>query len=187
MLIKLNEEQFKNSSPQQSIFLLFEEISSDSSKNCVQWIMDANFASDEKAEVLTLIINSPGGSMSAAFAIIDTIRGSHIPVRTIGLGEISSAGLMVFISGVQGHRVLTENTSIMSHTWSWGHMGKSHELIAATREYDLTSERMMNHYKRCTGLAEKKIKKYLLPPQDVYLSAAEALELGICDKISNLK
>jgi len=45
---------------------------------------------------------------------------------------------------------------------------------------------MVNHYTSCTGLSEDEIKQHLLPPHDVYLSAEEALKLGICDHISQL-
>ena len=46
---------------------------------------------------------------------------------------------------------------------------------------------MIKHYKRCTGLSEKKIRKYLLPPQDIWLDATEAKQLGICYQIKGIK
>ena len=46
---------------------------------------------------------------------------------------------------------------------------------------------MIEHYKKCTGLTEKKIREFLLPPQDVWLSAKEAKELKLCDKVENIK
>ena len=55
------------------------------------------------------------------------------------------------------------------------------------KEMELTTERMINHYKKCTGLTEKKIRKFLLPPQDVWLSAEEAKALKLCDKIEDVK
>jgi ATP-dependent protease ClpP protease subunit len=53
------------------------------------------------------------------------------------------------------------------------------------REYELTQQRMIEHYKNCTKLSDEKIKQYLLPPQDIWLSAQEALQLNICDEINN--
>ena len=61
--------------------------------------------------------------------------------------------------------------------------GKEHELFATVKEYELTTNRMINHYKKCTGLNEKKIRQYLLPPQDVWLGANEAKKLGLCDSV----
>ena len=98
---------------------------------------------------------------------------------------IASCGLLLFISGTKGRRMLTPNTSILSHQFSWGSFGKEHELFAAVREFDLTTSRMIKHYKTCTGLADDKIRQYLLPPQDVWLDAKETKKLGICDEIKD--
>ena len=64
--------------------------------------------------------------------------------------------------------------------------GKEHELFSTVKEYELTTKRMINHYKKCTGLTEKKIRDYLLPAHDVWLSGAEAKKLGICDSIKQM-
>ena len=114
------------------------------------------------------------------------MKGSKIPIKTVGLGMIASCGLLMFISGAKGKRVLTPNTSILSHQYSWGSIGKEHELFARVRELELTTERMINHYKKCTGLKEKDIREYLLPPHDVWLSAKEAKKLGLCDSVSQI-
>ena len=162
-----------------------EDISLSSAKNVVEWIFEANFA-EERPELLNLIICSPGGDLNAAFAVIDVMRGSAIPVRTIGLGQIASAGLMMFIAGTKGHRLLTPNTSILSHQYSWGAFGKEHELFATVKEFDLTTKKMIQHYKKCSGLAEAKIREVLLPPQDMWLSPQEAKKLGLCDDVKAL-
>jgi ATP-dependent Clp protease protease subunit len=94
---------------------------------------------------------------------------------------------MIFIAGATGRRVLTPNTSIMSHQFHWGQSGKAHELFATVKEFELTHQRMIDLYRECTGLDDKKIIDVLLPPQDVYLSANEALEYHICDHVANLK
>jgi ATP-dependent Clp protease, protease subunit len=184
MMNKLNL-QLKEDSSQHSFYLLMEEISLTSCKNVVEWIFEANFA-EERPDLLNLIITSPGGDLNAAFAVIDTIRGSAIPVRTIGLGQIASAGLMIFIAGDKGKRILTPNTSILSHQYTWGAFGKEHELFATVKEFDLTTKKMISHYKKCTGLSEAKIREILLPPQDMWLSPQEAKKLGICDDIKEL-
>ena len=137
----------------------------------------------QRPKELTLVINSPGGQVHSAFALIDTMKGSAIPVKTVGLGMIASCGLLTFMSGTKGRRVLTPNTSILSHQYSWGSGGKEHELFARVREFELSTERMINHYKKCTGLSEKKVRDILLPPEDRWLSAKEAVRYGIADKI----
>jgi ATP-dependent Clp protease protease subunit len=166
-------------------YLLMGDINLESARQTVEWIFEANF-SEDKPDMLNLIICSPGGDLNAAFAVIDTMRGSSIPIRTIGLGQIASAGLMIFLAGEKGERILTPNTSILSHQYSWGAFGKEHELFATIKEYDLTTKKVVDHYKKTTGLAEKKIREVLLPPQDVWLSPTEAKKLKICDAIKEM-
>lgn len=163
-----------------------EDINLGVCKQAIEWIFEANF-SEQRPELLNMLITSPGGDLTAAFALIDVMRGSSIPIRTIGLGQIASAGLLIFTSGTKGQRILTPNTSILSHQYSWGAFGKEHELFATVKEFDLTTKRMVAHYKKCTGLTDEKIRETLLPPQDIWLSASEAKNLGLCDLVKELK
>ena len=160
------------------------EVTQESMKPLIDWIIAENYnIRIVKKRELTLGICSPGGDLNAWFALVDIMKGSKIPIKTVGLGMIASCGLLMFLSGTKGRRILTPNTSILSHQYSWGTFGKEHELFAAVTEYDLTTERILNHYKKCTGLDEKKIREYLLPPHDVWLSAQKAKKLGLCDSI----
>ena len=165
--------------------VFMSDVTQESMKPLIDWIIAENFNRHQKKRELTLGICSPGGDLNACFALVDVMKGSKIPIRTIGMGMIASCGLLMFISGEKGRRILTPNTSILSHQYSWGTYGKEHELFAQVKEYDLTTERIVNHYKKCTGLSEKDIRKYLLPPHDVWLSAKEAKKLGLCDKIQS--
>jgi ATP-dependent Clp protease protease subunit len=161
------------------------EVTLETMKPLIDWIISENYNKEKKRTELTLGICSPGGDLNACFALVDIMKGSKIPIRTIGMGMIASCGLLMFISGEKGRRVLTPNTSILSHQFSWGSFGKEHELFAAVKEFDLTTQRMIDHYKKCTGLSEKDIRQYLLPPQDMWLSAKEAKKLGLCDSIQS--
>lgn len=185
MMQKLNLQLSDNSDLNHSFYLLMETIDLESSKSAVEWILGANFA-DDKPQMLNILITSPGGDLNAAFALIDIMKGSKIPIRTIGLGQIASAGLMIFIAGSKGQRILTPNTSILSHQYSWGAYGKEHELFATVKEFDLTTQKMIKHYKTCTGMTDKKIREILLPPQDVWLSPQEAKGYGLCDRVKEL-
>ena len=98
---------------------------------------------------------------------------------------IASAALMIFIAGAQGRRVLTPNTSILSHQFSAGHTGKAHELFATVKEFELVQQRVLALYQECTGLDERQIREVLLPAQDVYLSAEEAVKHCICDHVAD--
>jgi ATP-dependent Clp protease protease subunit len=163
--------------------VLMGEIDAESVRPVVEWILYENYVKKKKLKELLLMICSEGGELSTAFALIDVMRTSKIPIKTVGLGQIASCGLLIFLSGAVGRRVLTANTSIMSHQFSWGTEGKAHELFATMKEFELTQQRMVNLYKSTTGLDEETIKTVLLPAQDVYLSAEEALSYGICDHV----
>mgnify|MGYP003705986193 CR=1 FL=1 len=164
-----------------------DPFTTESTKPVIQFIIEKNLLPDsERPKEITLVINSPGGSVHAAFALIDTMKASAIPIKTVGLGLIASCGVLTFMAGEKGKRIITPNTSILSHQYSWGSAGKEHELFARMKEYELSTERMIKHYKKCTGLNEKKIREVLLPPEDVWLSAEEAVKYGIADKIKEV-
>lgn len=169
-----------------SIFLIFGQIDTEIAQNTIEFIINNNYAQDPP-EVMTIFINSSGGDLSAAWAIIDVMRGSSIPIRIIGLGQIASAGLLIFSAGENGSRILTENTSIMSHQYFWGAAGKHHELMAQVKEYNLTQDRLIKHFMKVTKLNEKQINEILMPPHDVYLTAEEAKKYGLCDEVKTLK
>jgi ATP-dependent Clp protease protease subunit len=193
-----NKDKDKNKTPQpqqqplQPGMLMWEAgimyfsdgFDSTSTKPVIQAIIEKNLVPNtQRLKELTLVINSPGGQVHSAFALIDTMKGSAIPVKTVGLGMIASCGLLTFMSGHKGRRVITPNTSILSHQYSWGSGGKEHELFARVREFELSTKRMLEHYKKCTGLSEKRVRDILLPPEDRWLSAKEAVKYGIADKI----
>lgn len=168
------------------MYVFMGEVSTETVQPVIEWILYENFVSKKRKKELLLMICSEGGDMSAAFALIDVMLSSVIPIKTVGLGQIASAGLLIFLTGSAGRRVLTPNTSILSHQFSWGSDGKAHELFATVKEFELTQQRMVNHYIKCTGLNEEQIRKSLLPPHDVYLTAQEALDLHVCDAISQV-
>jgi ATP-dependent Clp protease protease subunit len=167
------------------IFLFVGGVDSDSCREAIEFVLKQN-TEKRKKKKLQFMICSPGGEMPPCFALIDIMKGSKIPIHTIGLGLIASCGLLLFISGEKGKRVLTPNTSILSHQFSWGSHGKEHELFAQIKEFELSTKRMLDHYKKCTGLTEKDIRKHLLPPEDVWLSAQDAKKLGICDAVKSV-
>ena len=182
----LDEMKQGSKAPSSSFIMIYDDIDNEVAKQVTQYILETNYGpADERPDYINMLINSQGGLLTDAFAIIDIMKSSVIPIRTIGLGQIASAALMIFLTG--NERILTPNTSIMSHIWSGGSMGKASELFAITKEFNLTTERMMDHYMKHTGMTKKKISETLLTTSDVYLSADEALKLGICDRVALLK
>ena len=187
MLDNINLLTLGKKTKDDSVLLMFGDIDLDLAQSVVEWIINANMVEEGAPTVLTMMINSSGGDLNAAWAIIDVMRGSNIPIRIIGLGQIASAGLLIFSAGEKGMRILTENTSIMSHQYFWGAVGKHHELMAAQKEFTLTQERLMAHFRKVTGLTDDEINQKLMPAHDVYMDAYEAKALCICDEVKNMK
>ena len=171
---------------QRGFHIFMGEVSMETMSPIINWIVASNFTKEKQHKELTLGICSPGGDLNACFALLDVMMGSKIPIRTIGMGMIASCGLLMFITGTKGKRILTPNTSILSHQYTWGSFGKEHELFATVKEFDLTTNRLLTHYKKCTGLTEKMIREKLLPPHDVWLDSNQAKKLGLCDKVQEM-
>ena len=169
------------------MYVFMDEVSDETVKPIIEWILVENHVVKKKKKELLLMICSEGGSVEDAFALIDVMKASSIPIKTVGLGCVASSGLLIFLAGMKGRRMLTPNTSILSHQYSNYHEGKHHELFAIAKEHTLIQERMLKHYRVSTGLSEDVILNKLLPPTDVYLSADEALALGLCDFVTDLR
>lgn len=164
-----------------SVHFLTGEIDEENVDECIKWLVYENL--DSKEKTLTLYINSTGGDLYAAFALIDIINNSNHPVRTIAIGSAMSAAFLIFASGTKGERYVGTNASLMCHQFSDNTEGKYHDLKATMKDNELTNQKMVNILKEATGLAPSIIKKKLLPASDVYLTADEAIELKIADNI----
>jgi ATP-dependent Clp protease protease subunit len=134
-----------------------------------------------------LLINSPGGNVTDAWQICDVMDAIQTPVFTIGSGQIASAALTIFINGEEGFRVLSEHTSVMSHQYSWGVVGKMDDLVSAHREFNNIYDRMENHFQRKTGLSKKVIKERLLGGLDNWMTAKEAKKMKLADRVFDFK
>jgi ATP-dependent Clp protease protease subunit len=166
------------------VHFLVGEIEANNIYQCIKWITYENL--DTKSEkILTLYINSTGGDLYEAFALIDIIQSSNHPIRVIGIGAVMSAAFLIFASGTRGQRYAAKNTSFMCHQFSESMSDKYHDLKATMKENDLCNQKMVEILRSATGLTPSKIKSKLLPASDVYLSADEVLEFGIADYILN--
>ncbi len=164
-----------------SIHLLSGEIEEENVKQAIKWLVYENLDSREK--VLTLYVNSTGGDLYQAFALIDIMRSSKHTVRTVGIGAVMSAAFLIFASGDPGERYASKNASFMCHQFTESMDSKYHDLKATMKENDLCNEKMVSILKEATGLAPSVIKKKLLPASDIYLSAQEVIDLNVADHL----
>ena len=164
-----------------SIHFLNGEIDEYTVIECIKWITYENL--DSKDKILTVYINSTGGSLYDAFALIDIMKNSKFPVRTIAMGACMSAAFLIFASGTKGERYAAKNASLMCHQFTESMDNKYHDLKATMRENDLCNQRMIDILREATGLSAARIKSKLLPASDVYLTADEAVDLGVADRL----
>ena len=164
-----------------SVFFLTGDIEEENIAKCIKWITYENL--DPKEKTLTLYINSTGGDLYSALALIDIMKHSTHPVRTIAIGSVMSAAFLIAASGADGERYAATNVSYMCHQFSENTEGKYHDLKATMKGNEMCNEMMVAVLKEATGLAPSVIKKKLLPASDVYLSAQEAIDLGIADQL----
>lgn len=168
------------------IFFLNTDISDDSVIPIIQEIVKQNaLPAKERLDNIKIVVSSNGGSVEAAFALIDIMKTSKIPVHTIAMGKVKSAGLLIAMSGTPGQRSIFPNTSVMSHQFSWGMQGKESAMRATAVEVENLSNKLKSHYKECTGLSDARIRKELLPETDRWLTAKQAIEYNLFDKIES--
>ena len=159
------------------------DIDDDNIDKAIRWLLYENITDEGTGKVVTLYINSTGGSLTDAFALIDVMKNSSFVIRTIGIGNVMSSAFMIFASGDKGHRYISKNTSSMCHQFTDSMDSKYHDIRAAMKETESLNERMINVLMENTGLVRSKIKSKLLGPSDIYLTADEMIEYGVADHI----
>jgi ATP-dependent Clp protease protease subunit len=165
-----------------STYYLYGEIDEDSIAGVIKWILYENLTHKE-TRTLTLYINSTGGNLYDAFALIDVMKHSHHVMRTVAVGSVMSAAFLIFASGDRGQRFAASHTSFMCHQFSESMNDKYHDLKATMKENDLCNAKMIDILKTATDLTVNKIKTKLLPASDVYLTSEEVVELNVADEI----
>ena len=157
------------------------EIDGEKAEATIRWILSEN--RNPSDETLQLYINSEGGSLNDALAIIDIMHQSEIPITTVGLGNVMSAGFLIFASGTKGKRLIGKNSSLMCHQFSHELSGKYHDIKNSFSETERINERMEDVLFYACGMQKNLIRSKLLNPTDVWLSPEDAIELGIADHI----
>ncbi len=135
---------------------------------------------DPKSDI-SLYINSPGGSVSATLAMIDTINHIKPDVSTVVVGMAASGGAWLLASGTKGKRYALPNAEVMIHQPLGGAQGQATD-IAITAEHILrTKKRLVNIMAKATGQSAEKVEKDI--DRDYFMTAKEAQKYGIVDKV----
>ena len=130
---------------------------------------------------ISLYINSPGGSVTAGFAIYDTMQYIKCDVSTICMGMAASMGAFLLSSGAKGKRFALPNSEIMIHQPSGGAQGQATEIEITAKQILKIRERLNKIIADNTGKPIDIIAKDT--ERDNFMSADEALDYGLVDKI----
>lgn len=162
--------------------LLFGDIEDDIIAQACNVIIGEQYREEPKDKI-RIMINSAGGELHSAFALIEIMEASSIPIETIAIGQCVSAALMIFMSGTPGMRIVTRTCTAMSHTYSTGIEGNHWDLKDIQKELQNTQERIVGQYEKCTGKSKASIMKKLIGKGDTWLRPQEMVEYGIADRI----
>jgi ATP-dependent Clp protease, protease subunit len=130
---------------------------------------------------ITMYINSPGGSVSSMWSIVDTMNHIKAPVHTICTGLAASAASMVLVAGQKGSRFALEHATVMIHQVSSGTQGQATDMEIKLKDLLKTKEELTRYFSQRTKYPYEKV--YADMERDHYLSAKEALDYGIIDGI----
>lgn len=153
---------------------------------------DANLADSVVAQLLFLetvdpeadiymYINSPGGEITAMYAIFDTMTYIKPDVVTIGIGCVASAGSFILAAGTKGKRFALPNAEIMIHELSSGTSGKANDILQEAKHIERLYEKMARQYSEFTGQPVDKVKYDM--HRDFYMDSDAAKEYGLIDKV----
>ncbi len=141
-------------------------------------------AEDPEKDVF-IYINSPGGSVSAGLAIYDTMQYVKPDIATICMGMAASMGSFLLAAGANGKRAALPNSRIMLHQPMAGTQGQISDIVIMTEEFAKTKKRLNELLVHHTGQQMAKIEKDT--DRNFFMSAAEAKEYGIIDKVYDKK
>ncbi|HDC9126878.1 TPA: ATP-dependent Clp endopeptidase proteolytic subunit ClpP [Staphylococcus aureus] len=137
-------------------------------------------AQDSEKDIY-LYINSPGGSVTAGFAIYDTIQHIKPDVQTICIGMAASMGSFLLAAGAKGKRFALPNAEVMIHQPLGGAQGQATEIEIAANHILKTREKLNRILSERTGQSIEKIQKDT--DRDNFLTTEEAKEYGLIDEV----
>ncbi len=134
---------------------------------------------------ISLYINSPGGDVSAGWAIMDTMQYIKPNVSTIGMGLVASMASVLLAAGEKGKRFVLPNTQIMIHQPSSGTEGKVTDMEIYLKEVQYTKKAMIKQMMEFTGRKEKEVFDAM--ERDNWMQADDAKKFGIIDGVLTRK
>ena len=140
---------------------------------------------ETKRKDIDFYVSTYGGSADDMFALYDIMKGVQkiSNIRTIGMGKVMSAGVLILAAGTHGKRQIGKNCRVMIHSVAAGNHGELNHMINELEEI----KNMQEMYIKClvseTKMTETVLRNMLERGVNVYLTAEQAVEYGIADKI----
>ena len=141
--------------------------------------------SENSEKDIMLYINSPGGSVTAGFAIYDTMQHIRADVSTICLGQAASMGAFLLSSGAKGKRLALPHSRVLIHQPLGGAQGQATDIEIQANEIIRIKKSLNSILASNTGQPLKKIEKDT--DRDYIMTAQEAVEYGMIDKVITLE
>ena len=164
---------------QDRIVLLGGEVNDDSANSIVAQLLFLQ-SQDAKKEI-SMYINSPGGSVTAGLAIYDTMQFISCPVATYCIGQAASMGAVLLTAGAKGKRYALPSSRIMIHQPWGGAEGKASDIEITAREILRLKEMLNGILASHSGRTAEEVARDT--DRDHFMSAAEACEWGLIDKV----
>ena len=161
------------------IIFLGEEVSDASAGVIIAQMLFLEAEDPEKD--IQLYINSPGGSVSAGFAVYDTMRYIKCDVSTICIGLAASFGAFLLAGGTKGKRTALPNAEIMIHQPSAGTQGQITDMAIHLKRLEIIKKRMNRILAENTGRSIEEVTAAC--ERDNFMTAEEAKEYGLIDKV----
>ena len=136
---------------------------------------------ENSKEDIKLYINSPGGSVTSALAMYDTIQHVKADVSTICIGQAASAAAVLLAAGKKGKRFALPNARVLIHQVMGGAEGQQKDILIAANEITRIKDQLNSILSKHTGQPVKKIETDT--DRDFWMTADEAKKYGIVDKI----
>lgn len=136
---------------------------------------------DNNKEDIKIYVNSPGGSVTSALALYDTIQHVKSDVATICLGQAASAAAVLLAAGTKGKRYALPNARIMIHQVMGGAEGQQKDIEIQAREISRIKDQINRILAKHTGQTAKQVETD--SDRDNFMTAEEAKKYGLIDKI----
>ncbi len=140
---------------------------------------------EDSEEPIHMYISSPGGSVMAGLAILDTMQLVNAPVHTYAMGMVASMAAVLFACGEKGHRYVMPNAEVMIHQPLGGASGQASDIEIQANHIISLKKRLYKILSKATGKPVKTIERS--SDRDNYFIAEDAIAFGLADQVLSMR